>query len=102
MGGRQDASATAPSGGRGDAAAAEHTPALRQRPRPRDDRVPVRAAVGKSRDRPGDVPGREGRRALRDGYLQGHLRLLCKICQSDPGLIRVWVGSSLLLEALRF
>nr|XP_023486927.1 uncharacterized protein LOC111771008 [Equus caballus]XP_023486928.1 uncharacterized protein LOC111771008 [Equus caballus]XP_023486929.1 uncharacterized protein LOC111771008 [Equus caballus]XP_023486930.1 uncharacterized protein LOC111771008 [Equus caballus] len=44
---RQDAGAAAPLGGRGDAGAAERTPALRQRPRRRADRVPVRGTVGR-------------------------------------------------------
>lgn len=98
---RQDAGAAAPSGGQGDAAAAERTPALRQRPCPRAGREPAGEAGGETRARPGDVPDLGGRRGSGGGYLRQQLRLLCKICHHDPGLDLAWTGSSFLLGALR-
>lgn len=95
---RQDAGAAAPSGGQGDAAAAERTPALRQRPCPRADRVPAGEVDGETWAAAWGGPRPRRVKGLRGAHLRPKLRLLRQICQRDPGLDRAWTASSFLLE----
>lgn len=98
---RQDAGAAAPSGGLEDGAAAERTPALRQRPCPRAGREPAGEVGGETWARPGVVPDLRRRRGSGVGTCGSSSGCFVKFVAVTLVLTLPSSGSSFLRGALR-